>query len=80
MIRTENLIMSGQTSRKKKKNNKKVVTFRNRQFHINIGIVIFALILIYFAVNVISYTLSKHVASYEVQYGEISDSNAYTQV
>lgn len=57
--------------------NKKVVRFR-RRIHINIGIIVFAVILIYFGVYVISYAVTNHTVAYEVQMGEITESSSHT--
>lgn len=54
------------------KKKKKLVRYR-RRLHINIGIVIFAFILLYVIVSLISYLISDSVAMYEVQKGTISD-------
>ncbi len=61
----------------KKNNSKKVVRFR-KKIHINIGIIVFAVILIYFGVYVISYAVRNHTVAYEVQMGEITESSSHT--
>lgn len=55
----------------------KITRYRKR-FHINIGIIVFALVLIYFAVYVIHYLVEKKVTVYEVQTGQITEDNSYT--
>ena len=55
---------------------KKVVRFR-KKLHINIGILVFAIVLIYFLVYILSYATKTHVASYEVVNGQISHSDSY---
>lgn len=55
----------------------KVVRFR-RKIHINIGIIVFAVILIYFGVYIISYAVTNHTVAYEVRMGEITESSSHT--
>jgi hypothetical protein len=67
-----------QRNTNRKQNNRKILRFRGHPFHINIGILLFALVLIYFVVNILSYSFRSHVAGYEVQAGQIADTAAYT--
>ena len=59
----------------KKKNN--IVRYK-KPFHINIGVIIFVVIFVYFAVCLISYATKQHVSVYEVQKGQIAQKNIYT--
>ena len=59
------------------KRKKKIVRYK-KPFHMNIGIIIFAVILIYFCIYLISYATDKHIAVYEVQKGQIAQKNIYT--
>lgn len=56
---------------------KKIVKYK-KPLHINIGVVVFAIILIYFCVYLFSYLTAKHIAVYEVQKGQIAQTNIYT--
>ncbi len=51
---------------------------RRRRFSINIGIIVFAVVLIYFLVYLIQYVTGNHVTVYEVQKGQIMVSSNYT--
>ena len=59
------------------KKKKKVVRYRKR-IQINIGVIVFAFVLIYFLVSFISYLTAKHVSVYEVQQGQIVQHTTYT--
>ena len=59
------------------KKKKKIVRYR-RAFHFNIGILVFAVVFIYFAVYLISYLTEDHISVYEVQKGQIAQKNIYT--
>ncbi len=54
-----------------------VVKYR-RRFRLNIGIVVFAFVLIYFLVYLFQYLTETHVTVYEVQRGQIMVSSRYT--
>ena len=55
---------------------KKVIKYRQPK-NFNIGIVIFAIIIIYVIFNVISYFSSSSIAEYEVQQGTIAANYVY---
>lgn len=55
---------------------KKVIKYR-RPKNFNIGIVIFAIIIIYVIFNIISYFSSSSIAEYEVQQGKIASNYVY---
>lgn len=57
--------------------NNKVVKFRRRK-DVNIGIIIFLIILVYLAINVYIYFTKKHISIYEVQAGSNSINNKFT--
>ena len=57
---------------KSKRRKRKIVPYR-RRFHLNIGIIIFAFVFIYFVIYLISYLTQNNIAVYEVQYGQIQD-------
>lgn len=59
------------------KKRKKVVRYR-KPFHINIGVIFFAIVFIYFAVYLISYLSEDHISIYEVQKGQIAENDIYT--
>lgn len=59
------------------KKKKKILRYR-KPFHINIGVIIFAVVFIYFTVYLISYATEKHISVYEVQKGQIAQKNIYT--
>ena len=61
-------------NRRKKK---KVVRYK-KPIHMNLGVIIFAVIFIYFAVSLFSYVTKQHVSVYEVQKGQIAQKNIYT--
>ncbi len=56
---------------------KKIIRYR-KPFHINIGVIIFAVVFIYFTVYLISYATEKHISVYEVQKGQIAQKNIYS--
>lgn len=55
----------------------KVIPYRKRK-HLNIGIVIFGIILIYLVATIVMYLTAPHVNVYEVRQGSILKDNAYT--
>ena len=57
-------------------NNHKIVQYPRRR-HINIGVIIFLVILIYVFYHLISWASAVHIAIYEVEYGTIASSNTY---
>lgn len=59
------------------KKRKKVVRYR-KPFHINLGVIFFAIVFIYFAVYLISYLSDDHISVYEVQKGQIAENDIYT--
>ncbi len=61
----------------KKKKDSNIIRFR-RPVHLNIGIVIFAIVLIYFAIYIIRFTFSDTVAGYEVTGGQIRECYTHT--
>lgn len=67
-----------QRNTNRKQNNRKILRFHGHPLHINIGILLFALVLIYFIVNILSYSFRSHVSGYEVQAGQIADTAGYT--
>lgn len=60
--------------RKRKKN----LLYYKKPIHINIAVIIFAFVLIYFLVYFFQFLTSKHVSVYEVQKGQIMETNIYT--
>ena len=62
---------------KSKRRKRKIVPYR-RRFHLNIGIIIFAFVFIYFVIYLISYLTQNNIAVYEVQYGQIAKNKSYT--
>ncbi len=59
-----------------KKKSSKVIKYR-KPIKINIGMVIFGIILIYVIFNVFSYFTKKHIAVYEVSQGTIATNHTY---
>ena len=59
-----------------KKENDKIVKFQ-RQFHINIGVVIFGIMAIYMIFHVFSYLTAKNITVYEVNQGTIAANQDY---
>lgn len=57
-----------------KENN--VVKFR-KTFNVNIGVIIFAIIFIYFMFNILMYLTDTHIAKYEVGHGTMAANNIY---
>ncbi|MDY2812940.1 MAG: HlyD family efflux transporter periplasmic adaptor subunit [Dorea sp.] len=49
-----------------------------KKWHMNIGIAIYGVILIYLIVTVLLYLTGKHISAYEVREGSILKDNAYT--
>ena len=62
---------------KSKRRKRKIVPYR-RRFHLNIGIIIFAFVFIYFVIYLISYLTQNNIAVCEVQYGQIAKNKSYT--
>ncbi|MCD7864899.1 MAG: hypothetical protein LUG54_02550 [Clostridiales bacterium] len=60
-----------------KKQKKNILRYR-RQFHINIGVIVFAFVLVYFLIYLINFATSRHVSIYEVQKGQIMKTSYYT--
>lgn len=56
--------------------NNKIVKYR-KPFHLNIGIIVFGIILIYVLFNVFSYFTKKQIGMYEVTQGTIAENNTY---
>ena len=59
-----------------KKKNKKVVRYR-KPLHINIGVIVFGIILIYLVFNLFFYFTKKHISVYEVNQGTIATNHTY---
>lgn len=59
------------------KKRKKIVRYR-KPFHINLGVIVFAIVFIYFAIYLISYISEDHISVYEVQKGQIAENDIYT--
>lgn len=61
-------------------NGKKITSINKNKFkfNLNIGIIVFGLILIYLVANLIIYLTSTHISVYEVRKGSIITDNAYT--
>ncbi len=59
------------------KKRKKIVRYR-KPFHINLGVIFFAIVFIYFAIYLISYLSDDHISVYEVQKGQIAENDIYT--
>lgn len=57
--------------------NKKIVKYR-KPIHINIGVIIFSIILIYVIFNIFVYLTKDHISIYEVQQGTIAENNVYS--
>ena len=60
-----------------KRKKRKIVQYR-RRFHLNIGIIIFAFVFLYFVIYLISYLTQNNISVYEVQYGQIANNKSYT--
>ena len=56
--------------------NDKVISYRRRQ-PINIGVIIFLVILIYVCYHLFAWATAVHLAIYEVEYGTIAENNTY---
>ena len=56
--------------------NSNIVKYR-KPFHINIGIVVFAIIFIYICFYVFSYLTRRQIGIYEVEQGTIAENNTY---
>lgn len=63
---------------KRKKKNNNIIRYHNRVFRLNIGVILFALVFIYFLVNLVSFTFRDTVSGYEVEEGQISETTVYT--
>lgn len=59
------------------KKRKKITRYR-KPIHINLGVIVFAIVFIYFAVYLISYISEDHISVYEVQKGQIAENDIYT--
>lgn len=59
------------------KKRKKVVRYR-KPLHVNLGVIFFAIVFIYFAIYLISYLSEDHISVYEVQKGQIAENAIYT--
>ena len=55
---------------------RKIVRYK-KPLNINIGIIVFAVVLIYICMRVGNYFFSRPVAAYEVQQGTIASNNVY---
>ena len=64
------------TGRKQNQASRKVVNFRG-PVNINIGLVVFAVILIYLLIVIISYVTSEKIVGYEVKTGSLSGTRVY---
>ncbi len=62
---------------KQDQNESNVIRYR-RRFHFNMGVVVFAFVLIYFLVYLFQFLTQTHVTIYEVQNGQIMVSYHYT--
>ncbi len=62
-----------------KKGNKKVVKF-HKSSYVNIGVIVFLIILIYMLYNIYQYFTTQQTAIYEVTQGTITQNNTYTGV
>lgn len=62
-----------------KRKSKKIIKYR-KPLHLNIGMIIFALIFIYMAFNVYTYLKRDKIQFYEVQAGNIVNSTDYTGI
>ena len=60
--------------------NKKTINITNfkRKRELNIGMFLFAVVLIYLLITVFLYLTSKHISIYEVRKGSILKDNSYT--
>ena len=71
--------MGVQTGLAKKKKNKSVsIKKYKRRLDFNVGILLFAVVLIYLFINVISYLGRDRISVYEVRKGSIVRDNSYT--
>ncbi len=64
--------------RKKEDDNKRNVLPYRRRLRINIGIVVFAFVLVYFLIYLFQYLTQTHVSIYEVESGQIMVTTDYT--
>lgn len=62
-----------------KKKNKKIIKYR-KPLHINVGMIIFALIFVYMVFSVYTYIRRDKVQFYEVQEGSIVNNTDYTGI
>ncbi|MDE7436238.1 MAG: hypothetical protein K2N01_10540 [Lachnospiraceae bacterium] len=58
------------------KKNEKIIKYR-RPYHMNIGIVVFVIILIYVLFHAFTYFTTKHIRIYEVTQGTIAENHTY---
>lgn len=58
------------------KKNEKIIKYR-RPFHMNIGIVVFVIILIYILFHAFTYFTTNHIRIYEVTQGTIAENHTY---
>ena len=57
-------------------NNDKIIKY-NRQFNLNIGMVIFCVIIVYMIFHIFTYLTSSSIAEYQVSQGTIATNNIY---
>ncbi len=62
---------------KRSERDQNIIRYR-RPFRFNIGILVFAVVLVYFVVYIIQYATAAHVSIYEVQKGQIMVDTQYT--
>lgn len=60
-----------------KKKKKNIVRYK-KPIHLNIGIVVFAIVMIYFLIYLFNFLTNKHISIYEVQTGQIMRNSYYT--
>ncbi len=61
----------------KKKHKKNIIRYR-KPIHLNIGIIVFAFVLIYFLIYFFNFLTDKHISIYEVEKGRIMNTSTYT--
>ena len=59
---------------------KKNIVKYKRPVRLNLGILVFIIILAYFVISMMSYLFKTHVSIYEVQYGELASNMSYTGI
>ncbi len=57
--------------------NRKIVNYR-KPFHINIGVILFGIVILYLLLYVAGYATRQHISVYEVEKGHISQNTTYT--